>query len=449
MNVKKVFILDTNVLLYDARAMFNLGSECEVVIPIPVIEELDRFKKGSDETARNSREVLRILDRLRKKGSLSKGVLSDDEKQIIRIDLCAEKETALPDPLISAKADNLILGVAATYRKKLGKKKVVFITKDTNLRIKADALDIRAGDYEPTSLRIEEFYTGKKEIELSKFQMEKFVSNGEITLGSGKDLELYSNQYLVVKEKGDESEKFFLGRFDEQFKRIVQVTDNYDVWGIKSKNIEQSFAFDALLDENIKLVTLVGKAGTGKTLLAIAAGLQKTIDDGCHKRVLASRPIIPMGRDMGYLPGDVVDKLNPWMQPIYDNLEHILSASGEVSSKKGERSYEELIHQGMVSVEPLTYIRGRSIANQYLIVDEAQNLTPHEIKTIITRAGYKTKVVLTGDPYQIDNPYVDSVSNGLSFVVERFKTYSIHAHISLIKGERSKLSELAAELLER
>jgi len=379
----------------------------------------------------------------------SKGVSTNDDRQVVRVDLALEKHRSLPEPLIAQKADNLILGVALGLREKFGKKKVVFITKDTNLRIKADALDIRSGDYEPVGLRIEEFYTGKSDISLSRFQLEEFLKNGEILLGPGaREYKLFSNQYVVLTEKGDDS-KVVLGRYDEQFKRIVQISDEYDVWGIKARNIEQTFALEALLNENIKLVTLVGKAGTGKTLLAIAAGLRKTIDDGCHKKLLASRPIFPMGRDIGYLPGAVEEKLNPWMQPIYDNLEHILSSSGELSSKRDESSYHELIHQGMVSVEPLTYIRGRSIANQYLIVDEAQNLTPHEIKTIITRAGYNTKVVLTGDPYQIDNPYVDSGSNGLSFIVERFKTHSIHAHITLYKGERSALSELAAELLEK
>jgi len=449
MDVKKVFILDTNVLLYDARAIFNFAENSEIVIPIAVIEELDRFKKGSDETARNAREVLRILDDLRRKGSLSKGVVTDDGKLIIRIDLCIDIIKRLPEPLISNKADNLILGVALKLREELGKKKVVFITKDTNLRIKADALDIRSGDYEPTSLKIEEFYTGKIELEFGKFQIEEFLKNGELSLAAKtNEYTLYSNQYVILREKSIK-DKFYLGKYNEKFQKIIQINDNFNVWGLKARNVEQAFAFDALLDENIQLVTLVGKAGTGKTLLAIAAGLQKTIDDGCHKKVLASRPIIPMGRDMGYLPGDIAEKLNPWMQPIYDNLEHILSSNGETIRKKGENSYEELIHQGMVSVEPLTYIRGRSIANQFLIVDEAQNLTPHEIKTIITRAGYKTKVVLTGDPYQIDNPYVDSVSNGLSFIVERFKAHDIHAHITLTKGERSKLSELAAELLEK
>jgi PhoH-like ATPase len=217
------------------------------------------------------------------------------------------------------------------------------------------------------------------------------------------------------------------------------------VWGIFPRNVEQSFALDCLLNDDIKLVSLVGKAGTGKTLLALAAGLSKTLDDGKYHRLLVSRPIFPMGRDIGYLPGDVEQKLNPWMQPVFDNIEYLLGSG--TSQKRAAGRAQELINQGMLNIEPLTYIRGRSIPNQYLIVDEAQNLTPHEIKTIITRAGQGTKVVLTGDCYQIDNPYVDSANNGLTYVVERFKHEPIAAHVTLSKGERSELAELAANLL--
>jgi len=217
------------------------------------------------------------------------------------------------------------------------------------------------------------------------------------------------------------------------------------IWGIKPRNKEQHFALDLLLNDEIKLVTLVGKAGTGKTLLAIAAGLQKSVEEGVYHKLLVSRPVFPLGRDIGYLPGDIEEKLNPWMQPIYDNVELLLGLGR--SDRKEGRSYKEMVDLGYIQIEPLTYIRGRSIPNQYMIIDEAQNLTPHEIKTIITRVGDNTKIVLTGDPYQIDNPYIDASNNGLTTVVERFKAEGISGHVTLTKGERSGLAELAANIL--
>jgi PhoH-like ATPase len=255
----------------------------------------------------------------------------------------------------------------------------------------------------------------------------------------------WSNQYVLLRDPESPSHTA-LGRYDAQNGKVITLRKLRDgVWGIRPRNKEQHCALDLLLAEDVKLVTLVGKAGTGKTMLAIAAGLQKVVEERTYARLLVSRPIFPLGRDVGYLPGDLEQKLNPWMQPIYDNVEFLMGLS-KADTKNG-RSYRELIDLGYIEIEPLTYIRGRSIPNQYIIVDEAQNLTPHEVKTIITRVGESTKIVLTGDPYQIDNPYVDATSNGLTTIVQKFKGQSIAGHVTLTKGERSPLAELASNLL--
>ena len=283
-------------------------------------------------------------------------------------------------------------------------------------------------------------YTGFKEIDLDPADIDRFYKDRGLELPD--TFKFFANQYLILKDKANPNHSA-IGRFDGKLNKIVPlISPTESVWGIHPRNMEQSFAFDALLNDEMLFVSLVGKAGTGKTLLALAAGLHKTLDEGRFQRLLVSRPIFPMGRDIGYLPGDVEQKLNPWMQPIFDNVEFLLGAD-----KKAAGRAQELINQGMLNIEPLTYIRGRSIPNQYLIVDESQNLTPHEIKTIVTRAGQGTKVVLTGDSYQIDNPYIDASNSGLTYSVERFKGQRIAAHVSLTKGERSELAELAANIL--
>jgi PhoH-like ATPase len=317
---------------------------------------------------------------------------------------------------------------------------VELITKDINLRIKADVFGIRAKDYEPDDVSIEELYSGHVELELAPELIDSFYRNK--ALESDGSFKLLANEYVIMKDKSNPNHSA-IGRFSAQQNAIVPLISPHEsIWGIHPRNVEQSFAVDCLLNDEILFVSLVGKAGTGKTLLALAAGLYKTLDEGRFQRLLVSRPIFPMGRDLGYLPGDVEQKLNPWMQPIFDNVEFLMGAD-----KKAAGRAQELINQGMLNIEPLTYIRGRSIPNQYLIVDESQNLTPHEIKTIVTRAGQGTKVVLTGDNYQIDNPYVDSANSGLTYSVERFKGQKISAHVTLSKGERSELAELAANIL--
>ncbi len=439
---RKTYVIDTNVLLYDPTALFKF-EEHDLVIPITVIEEVDRFKKDLTETGRNARQVGRQLDKLRRDSGLS---LNDGVPLpgggSIRIDLCdATIDWNWADK--KHHADNLILAVASRLNNEAGDSgRVIMVTKDTNMRIKANALGTRAEDYEHGKVRMDELWTGQREVTVAPEVVDVLYRNGTVDYDTG-DLE--PNECLVLRN-ADRPNQTALARVspdDGQLQLVTRIKEG--VWGIFPRNKEQCFALDLLLDDSLKLVTLVGKAGTGKTLLAIAAGLHKSADERIYHRLLVSRPIFPLGKDIGYLPGDIEEKLNPWMKPVYDNVEFILDSRSAGRAKS--RGYQELIDQGLLEIEPLTYIRGRSIPHQYLVIDEAQNLTPHEIKTIITRAGEGTKIVLTGDPYQIDNPYVDATSNGLVFVVQKMKEEGIAGHITLEKGERSELAELAANLL--
>ncbi|MCC7075106.1 MAG: PhoH family protein [Deltaproteobacteria bacterium] len=440
---KKTFVLDTNVLLHDPRAMFSFEDN-DVVIPIYVVEEIDAFKKDLSELGRNARQVSRYLDQLRDDGSLSEGVKLD-RGGTLRV---AITHRSLPPNVSTDRGqDSKILAVAlelSEERKKHPGPRIVFITKDTNLRIRADAIGIVTEDFEPEHIVIDELYKGWQEIDIDGPLVDKFYAEGGVEL---PDPYHPPNEYVCMRDRGN-ANRTALGRvrLDDTRARVVPIDGfKQGIWGIRPKNREQHFALDALLDDKVKLVTLVGKAGSGKTLLAIAAGLAKTTEENVYQRLLVSRPIFPLGKDIGYLPGDVEEKLNPWMQPIFDNVEFLMGLTQK--DKRRGRSYKELLDMGMMQIEPLTYIRGRSIPSQYMIVDEAQNLTPHEVKTIISRAGEGTKIVLTGDPYQIDNPYVDQTNNGLVHTVNRFKTEKIAAHITLVKGERSELAEIAANVL--
>jgi PhoH-like ATPase len=447
--MERYYILDTNVSLFDPQAIFKF-SDHNVVIPMSVIEEVDRFKRDLNENGRNARQFSRIIDDMRSKGSLAKGAPMEKGGRLL-VDFEADGLALLPPELNPEKADNRILAVVMKYKREYGRKNVLFITKDTNLRVKADILGIWTEDYHPREVVLDEMYSGIARYEVASDAIETFFAEKQMPID---DPELCPNEYIILVNKEDPSHTA-LGRYDADGKSCIPLkkTNPEGVQGILPKNVEQQFAMDLLLDDDIPLVTLVGKAGTGKTLVALAAGLQKTLDEEMYHRMLVSRPIFPLGKDIGYLPGDIEEKLNPWMGPIFDNLEFILSGAGAMGNnterrrRGSSRRYQELINQGMVNIEPLTYIRGRSIPQQYMIVDEAQNLTPHEIKTIITRAGHNTKIVLTGDPYQIDNPYIDSMSNGLVYVVERFKGEGLHGHVTLQKGERSALSELATNVM--
>ena len=460
--MKKNFVFDTNVLLHDPEALLKFEDNT-VIVPIYVIEEIDTFKKDMSELGRNAREVSRLLDRYSKMGSLREGV-STERGGTLRVAFAHSAERH--EFLSVDKKDNLILGVALKVKEQEPQTPCIFITKDVNLRVRGHALGLATENYEERNIvSISELYPGTCEIEVPASTLKELHDAQRLELGlddgvvSSQDLlgrvggvdRFYENQYILLKEPqgGAQTKLARVERVEHEGRRAVLSPIGHmhrdGAWGIQPRNKEQFFALHALLDDSIDLVTLVGKAGTGKTLVAIAAGLRKVTDEQKYQKLLVARPVIPMGRDIGYLPGTMEEKLGPWMRPIFDNVEYLMGLSR--ADKRAGRGANELIEMGIIEIEALTYIRGRSLPGQYIIVDEAQNLTPHEAKTILTRVGEGTKIVLTGDPYQIDNPYVDAQSNGLSYVLERFKGQSNAATISLVKGERSRLAELAANLL--
>jgi PhoH-like ATPase len=436
--MKKNYVLDTNVLIHDPRAIFRFEDN-NVIIPIYVIEEVDQFKREGSERGRNARHIARVLDELRDKGgSLARGVTLDSGGTL-RVAV-PSRRLELPSAIDHTAMDQAILQTAFEVRETDGGRPTVFVTMDTNLRIRADALGMVSQTYENQRVEADQLTSGIVDLELDGEEIDTFFRDGKLT---PRDNAWAPNTCVLMRDRTNPSHTA-LGRFDGTKRAIMALrVPREGVMGVRPRNKEQSFAFDLLLDESVRLVTLVGKAGTGKTLLALAAGLKRTMEDSAYTRMLVSRPVMPLGRDIGFLPGDVDEKLNPWMQPIFDNLEFLFSGG----SRKGPRAYAELLESGQIQVEPLTYIRGRSLPQQFIIVDEAQNLTPHEVKTIITRSGDGTKIVLTGDPGQIDNPYVDSASNGLTIAAERFRGERLAAHIVLAKGERSDLAELAANML--
>ena len=464
----KNFVLDTNVILHDPLAITKFGDN-NVIIPIYVVEEVDNFKKQLNELGRSARQFSRTLDEYREKGNLAQGVRLPGGG-LIRV-LPTERKYMPQDNIATSKnsPDTLIMSVALRIKAEQPDIPCIFITKDTNLRIRADGMGLDSENYEERGFSIDELYPGAAELHVDAdiinelYQSREVVvpfkespmalnayENDELTEGLDDSAKmLYANEYVRLVDKAEENHTVMARLMPQQNKIVALSTTRPgfgNVWGIKARNKEQHFALDCLLDDNIKLVTLLGKAGTGKTLIALAAGLQKATEEQAYSKLLVARPIFPLGKDVGYLPGGIEDKLNPWMQPIFDNVEFLMGLNEE-DKRRGRRSYKELIDMGLLQIEALTYIRGRSIPNQYIIVDEAQNLTPHEVKTIITRVGQGTKVVLTGDPYQIDNPYVDADSNGLTYVINKFKGIDIAATVTLTKGERSKLAEIASNLL--
>jgi len=441
--MKKFFVLDTNVLLHDPRSLYAFADN-EVVVPLIVIEELDTFKRRQDEVGRNSRVASHELDALRQQTPLSKGAKLESGGSV-QIMIEHQDISQLPAGLQKPTADNQILAVAAYLQKQNPKVPVTLVSKDLNMRIKADAVGLKAADYETDTVNIDELYSGYGELTLDGAQVDTLAKSRELALSAAQQEGLLNNQFIMAIDSANPSHTA-LGWYKAEKKKVLALhTEDKKIWGIKARNKEQRFALEMLLDESIKIVTMVGFAGTGKTLLALAAGLHKVVDENKYKKLLVSRPIIPMGKDLGFLPGDVQDKLMPRMQPISDNLEYLFSQVGD--PHLGESELNELLENGVVELEPLTYIRGRSIPDQYIIVDEAQNLTPHEIKTILSRAGEGTKVVVTGDPYQIDNPYLDVASNGLTYIVDRMRGQKLYGHLTFTKTERSQLAGLVAELL--
>jgi PhoH-like ATPase len=438
--VKKNYILDTNVLLHDPNSLLKFEDN-NVLLPIEVIEEIDRFKRESSELGQNARTVSRMLDGFRGTGQLSEGVPLPNGGHL-RIVFQKPKPARNGHTTFGTDSvDNRILAHALGILKSQRGSQTVLVSKDINLRIKADALGLLAEDYENDRILIKDLYTGMVELQVSAERLASFRANDELALDAGQRFD--PNEYCTLSEDAN-PKRTALAKVDATGTRLIPIIDCREgIWGIKPRNREQHFAFDALLDDRVKLVTLMGKAGTGKTLLAMAAGLKRTVLDREFRRLVVARPTISMGKELGFLPGSLEEKLAPWMQPIHDALE-LLS---DLNMGHEHRRSTDLMRSGSIMVEALSYIRGRSIANQFMVVDEAQNLTPLEAKTIITRVGHGTKIIFTGDPYQIDNPYVDSASNGFNYIVSRFRPQPIAAHIELQKGERSELAELAANIL--
>jgi PhoH-like ATPase len=447
--VKKTFVLDTSVLLHEAEAMFAFEDNT-VVIPIAVVEEVDNHKRRLDEVGRNARKASHQLDQLRSQGKLNQGVTLEGGGTL-RVELNHQNAEILPSSFDRHKVDNRILAVALSLQQeKKAPQPVILVSKDLNMRVKADSLGVQAQDFERSKVQIEELYSGSRTVRVSADLINRFYSEAALDprdLGEGGE-GLRPNEFVLLEDEGGSSQSG-MARLDRS-RRLVPLRNLHaDLWGIKARNKEQRFAVELLLNEDVRLVTLVGQAGTGKTLLALAAGLQKVAEENAYRKLLVSRPVVPMGNDLGFLPGDLEEKLRPWMQPLHDNLELIFAnrEGGRGKERGGGDPLRNLQDLGLVDIEALTYIRGRSIPGQFFILDEAQNLTPHEVKTVITRVGEGTKIVLTGDPYQIDQPYLDSSSNGLTYVVEKFKGEPLAGHVTLVKGERSELAEMAARLL--
>lgn len=428
----KSFVIDTNVFIHKPDAVLSF-KENEVVVPMWVLEELDKLKTYSDERGRNARAAIRFLDEVVRSGDPAAGVRMENGSNLRIISLSPDR---VPTDIKLDEPDNKILLTALALQEQ--GRRVFFVSKDINARVKAAALGIKAVDYEKQKVNIENLYTGYRQSEATEETAQALVDGGTIPWKE----RLHPNEFVFFHVSG--TDRTLTTRYGRDDGSLELFYEPYEpVFGILPLNVNQRAAFNLLLDDEIKLVTLVGKAGTGKTLLAIAAGLEMVIGRGTYDRVLVSRPVVPFGKDIGYLPGSKNEKLGHWMQPLFDNLDLILA-----SNKKNKvKSADSLLNNNLIEIEALTYIRGRSLPNQYIIIDEAQNLSPHEIKTIVSRAGENTKVVLTGDPYQIDSPYLDSNSNGLTYLVDIFKDQTVFGHIMLEKSERSLLAELAAELL--
>ena len=428
----KTFVIDTNVLIHYPEAIMSFKDN-EIVLPLWVLEELDTLKTYQDQRGKSAREAIRFLDSLTKKGNLHDGVKLDNGS-ILRVSLRQPAET--PEGVELEKTDNRI--ILCAYGLQQEGRTVFFVSKDINARVKATALGLKAVDYEKQKVDIASLYPGVRDADASQEMLDTLSSAGSLRW---KD-KLRVNEFVILRDRAGGQDHVL--RYDPDAE-VLRPSDpeSPSASGISPLNNRQRIALELLLDDSVRLVTLVGKAGTGKTLLAIAAGLRMVYDEKKYTRMLVSRPVVPMGKDIGYLPGEKQAKLSNWMQPLFDNLEFILS----VHKRPNVKGVDQLIKDKQIEIEALTYIRGRSLPDQYIIVDEAQNLTPHEIKTIVSRAGDGTKVVLTGDPYQIDNMYLDANSNGLSYLVESFKGQKLYGHVTLLHSERSELAELAATLL--
>ena len=446
MNHPSVYVLDISVLLYTPDAIFDFPMK-EVLLPVSILDALEPLRQDLGEKGRVANLVSKILDECRQLGNLVEGVSLPNGGKL-RIELADPETEAIPFSFNSRNPSNRILAVAWLLSRE--NKDVVFVSRDENLRTKANALNVPTISYQGRMRDDSNLYSGIHHCEVSKKKLrnlnqQSFISIEEVRSELDENIKFFPNQGLLLNNP-EVPEEDVLAIYNQSKNKFLTVSKEQGVWGIRPRNLEQRLALALLVDPNISIVTLSGKAGTGKTLLALAVGLQQMMVDNIYSRMLVSRPIFPMGRDLGFLPGDTQEKLSPWMQPIFDNLELLINNTSEKKSSKRD-SYQELMERGMLVVEPLTYIRGRSIPNQHMIVDEAQNLTPHEMKTIVSRAGDGTKIVLTGDANQIDNTDVNLSSNGLSTLVERFKGSQLAGHVRFTSVERSALAELAANVL--
>lgn len=431
----KTYVLDTNVLLHNPQAIFAFEDN-EVVIPFAVIEEIDNQKRRQDEIGRNARMISRQLDELRTEGQLSQAITLRGGGTL-RIEMNHQDSIDFPRGLDAQKCDNRILAVAHNIQQRNGGR-VILVTKDLNLRIKADVLGLAAEDFYNDKVDYHELHKGFREVQVTADELDAFYR--ERSLGWNHNPEPFPHEFLILRNSANPSQSALAHYMSKSIRPLLH--EDSVSWGIRARNKEQKFALELLLDDSVQVVTLVGSAGTGKTLLALAVGLEKVIEQNAYGRFLVTRPVIPMGDDLGYLPGTKEEKLRPWMQPIYDNLEYILRSCPEPFDV-----LNDMLRRGTLELETLTYIRGRSIPNQFILCDEAQNLSPNMVKALITRVGEGTKIVFTGDPEQIDHPYLDASSNGLTYLVEKLKAEEIAGHVTLVKGERSRVAELGAKLL--
>ena len=442
---KKWYVIDTSVYLSDSDCINKFGNN-DIIVPLKVLEEIDKHKKRQDAVGFHARQIIKTFDALRLKGNLKKGVRIGKGKGIVKfVGLDEIESKALPRDLDPRNADHIILATALTIRDQNPKRKVILVSRDINLRVIAQAVELSAEQYETAKVvdAKDKIYTGFKQIVMDDEIIERFYNDKPIFLDKEECPRLHPHQFVMLVSSSN-PKKTCLTRFTNYATKLRKITDiKSDLrWNIAPRNKEQTFAYDLLFDDSISFVSLIGRAGSGKTLLAIAAGLEQTLGDGKNKynKIVVSRPVQPLGKDIGFLPGTMEEKMLPWLKPIADNIEHITSAEdGNVMAY--------YMDKGKLEIEALTYIRGRSIANAYIIIDEAQNLTSHEVKTILTRVGENTKIVLTGDIEQIDNIYTNETSNGLTYAVEKFKVENIAGHVTFTKGERSKLATIASKIL--
>ena len=436
---KKTYVLDTSVYLTDSNCINSFGGN-DIVIPLKVLEEIDKHKKRQDSVGSQARSIIRKLDSLRDKGSLSKGVRIEKGMGLVKV--LSYTPLCLPDDLDLEDSDNQIIATALSEKEVSAKsRKVVVVSRDINMRVKCDALGLFTEDYQAEQVveNSEGLYTGRSEILVDEQEIDRFYAGEDIFLDIKEQL-LYPNQFVMLISNSNDK-KTALAKFvnyNTPLRKIVK--SNQSFWNTNPRNKEQQFAFDLLMDPKIPVVSLVGKAGSGKTLLALASGLEQTFgQNSTYRKIVVTKPVEPVGKDIGFLPGSMEEKMMPWLAPIQDNLQFLMGDD--------KATLEMYIEKGQIEVEAMTFIRGRSISNAFIVIDEVQNMTQHEIKTVLTRVGEGTKIVLTGDIEQIDNVYIDATNNGLSYVVERLKEEQITGHVTLLKGERSKVATIAATKL--